>query len=111
MSKKSILKDSLTNWEKLKNLKDNDIDLSEIPELKQKDFSDSVLRLGGQKVPQKKLRINISIDADIIAYFKTISKGKGYQTLINETLKQSVFQNDLENLLRQVIREELKTSK
>jgi uncharacterized protein (DUF4415 family) len=111
MSKKSIIKDSLTNWDKLKNSKEEDIDLSEIPELRETDFTKSILRLGGKKVPKRKIRINISIDADIIAYFKTISRGKGYQTLINETLKQSVFQNDLEHLLRQVIREELKTSK
>ena len=70
-------------------------------------FAKSVLRLGGKKVPKGKVRINILLDADIVAYYKTLSSGKGYQTLINETLKHNIFQHDLENILRQVIREEL----
>jgi uncharacterized protein (DUF4415 family) len=108
MSKKSILEDSHTDWERIKKLKDEEIDLSDSPELSEDMLSKAVLRLGGRKVPKKKVRINILLDADIVAYYKTISGGKGYQTLINETLKQNIFQHDLENILRQVIREELK---
>ena len=110
MSKKSIIKDSHTDWERIKKLKDEEIDLSDIPEVSEDMFSKAVLRLGGRKVSKTKVRINILLDADIVAYYKTISGGKGYQTLINETLKQHIFQHDLENILRQVIREELKFS-
>jgi uncharacterized protein (DUF4415 family) len=111
MSKKSISKGSHTDWERIKNMKDEDIDLSDTPEVSEEMFSNSVLRLGGRKVPKGKVRVNILLDADIVAYYKTLSGGKGYQTIINETLKQNIFQHDLENILRQVIREELNHSR
>jgi uncharacterized protein (DUF4415 family) len=111
MNKKSILKDSRTDWERINKLKDEDIDLSDTPEISEDQLSDALLRFGGRKVPKRKVRINILLDADIVAYYKTISGGKGYQTLINETLKQNIFRNDLENILRQVIREELMSNK
>lgn len=108
MSKKYISKDSHTDWERIKKMQDEDIDLSDTPEVSDNMFSNAVLRLGGRNVPKGKVRINILLDADIVAYYKTMSGGKGYQTLINETLKHSIYQHDLENILRQVIREELK---
>ena len=107
MSKKSTLKVSHTDWERIKKLKDEEIDLSDTPELSEDMLSNAVLRFGRRKVPKRKVRINILLDADIIAYYKTVSGGKEYQTLINETLKQNIFQHDLENILRHVIREEL----
>lgn len=111
MSKKSISKDSHTNWERIKKMQDEDINLSDTPEVSEDMFSNAVLRLGRRKVPKGKLRINILLDADIVAYYKTLSGGKGYQTLINETLKHSIFEHDLEDILRQIIREELKYTK
>jgi hypothetical protein len=36
---------------------------------------------------------------------------RGYQTLINETLKTSLHQADMETTIRKVIREELKSGK
>jgi uncharacterized protein (DUF4415 family) len=108
MSKKSISKDSRTDWERIKKMKDDDIDLSGTPEVSEDMFSNAVLRLGGRKVPEGKVRINILLDADIVAYYKTLSGGKGYQTLINKALKENMLHSDLELTLRQVIREELK---
>ena len=106
MNKKFISMGSHTDWERIKKLKDEEIDLSDTPEVSEDMFSDAVLRLDGRKVPKGKVRINILLDADIVAYYKTISGGKGYQTLINKALKQNIFQHDLENILRQIIREE-----
>lgn len=37
-----------------------------------------------------KQRISIHLDADIIAYFKAQAGGRGYQTLINQTLRQVI---------------------
>ncbi len=107
MSKKSISKDSHTDWKRIKNMQDEKIDLSDIPEVSEEIFSNPLLRFGGRKVPKGKVRISILLDADIVAYYKTLSGGKGYQTLINETLKHNILQRDLENILRQIIREEL----
>jgi uncharacterized protein (DUF4415 family) len=56
----------------------------------------------------KKQRINIMLDAQIVAWFKTLAGDRGYQTLINETLKQAMNHQDLESTLRRVVREELK---
>jgi uncharacterized protein (DUF4415 family) len=61
-----------------------------------------------QSVLGKKQRINIMLDAQIIAWFKAQAGDRGYQTLINETLKQAINHRDLESTLRRVVREELK---
>ena len=50
------------------------------------------------------------LDADLIAFFKAKAGGRGYQTLINETLRDSIENENLEKLLRRIIREELTTS-
>ncbi len=56
------------------------------------------------------------LDAGVIGYFKSKAGKKGYQPLINESLKRIIAENQtdqpgLENILRKVIREELgKTS-
>lgn len=59
-------------------------------------------------VNAKKKRINIMLDASIVAWFKTQAGDRGYQTLINETLKQAINHQDIESTLRRVVREELK---
>ena len=61
----------------------------------------------------KKVRITIRLDRDIIQYFKNrvLSAGGGnYQTLINDALRFYVnaAEEPLEDLLRKVIREELR---
>jgi len=59
-----------------------------------------------------KTRITIHVDNDVLDFFrsKAATQGKGYQTLINEALRQAVESNaapvTLEGL-RQIIREEL----
>jgi hypothetical protein len=55
----------------------------------------------------KKQKINITLDPDVIAWFKTQAGGRGYQTLINAALREAVNRTTLEVTLRQVIREEL----
>ncbi|MFZ4538286.1 BrnA antitoxin family protein [Propionivibrio sp.] len=67
----------------------------------------------GAVIPSSgKTRITIHVDNDVLESFraKAALEGKGYQTLINEALRQLVESNTtpvtLENL-RQVIREEL----
>jgi hypothetical protein len=44
------------------------------------------------------------LDAQVVAWFKTQAGDRGYQTLINETLKQAINRNDLESTLRRIIR-------
>ena len=84
----------------------------EYPEVTQADFDRAVLRQGLKPV-EKKQRITIMLDAEVISYFKSKAGKKGYQTLINESLKKIIAEDqtdqpNLENMLRKVIREELK---
>jgi hypothetical protein len=47
------------------------------------------------------------LDTVLIDYFKAKAGVRGYQTLINDTLRQAITSEDLEETLRRVIREEL----
>ena len=60
------------------------------------------------RVVQPKKRVTLYLDALLVERFKRIAGDRGYQTLINETLKSSVHQADLADTLRQVIREEMR---
>ena len=60
-----------------------------------------------------KTRITIMLDNDILSKFRARAKkeGLGYQTLINQVLKNYSGSNMSEELLRKVIREELQNEK
>jgi hypothetical protein len=47
------------------------------------------------------------LDEEVIAHYRKLAGGTGYLTLINDVLKSHVQEEDLEGLLRRVIREEL----
>ncbi len=84
--------------------------MDEYPEITQSDRA--VFRQGLQIVEEKQ-RITIMLDTVVINYFKNKAGKRGYQTLINETLKQIILssesarQKGFEETLRKVIREEL----
>ncbi len=86
--------------------------MDEYPEITQSDLDRAVFRQGLQPV-EKKQRITIMLDTVVINYFKNKAGKRGYQTLINETLKQVILssesarQKGFEEILRKVIREEL----
>jgi uncharacterized protein (DUF4415 family) len=65
--------------------------------------------------PSGKTRITIRIDTDVLDWFRQqvhSAGGGNYQTLINEALREHMQYRDetLENMLRKVIREELRTA-
>jgi len=57
-----------------------------------------------------KSRVNIHLDNDVIAFFKNRAVGRGYQTLINSTLRAvmegQAAAKDVESVVRQTIQEE-----
>ncbi|GAB1390026.1 MAG: hypothetical protein AMXMBFR78_08110 [Rubrivivax sp.] len=57
-----------------------------------------------------KQRVNIFLDGAVVEHFKARAGGRGYQTLINEALKQAILAEDLEAVVRKTIREELRRS-
>lgn len=69
-----------TDWNKLSQMKDSEIDYSDIPPLSDKFFKHARLRL-----PEKKSTITIRIDPDVLSWLK--KQGRGYQTKINAILR------------------------
>ena len=47
------------------------------------------------------------LDAPIVEHFKALAGDRGYQTLINDTLRRVIEAGHIEADLRRVIREEL----
>jgi uncharacterized protein (DUF4415 family) len=84
MKKNYISKRSETDWERVRNMKDEDIDLSDIPELTPEFFVNGIVRKGLKPVPRKN-QLTLRIDQDVIEFFK--QEGKGYQTKINQLLR------------------------
>lgn len=65
---------------------------------------------GGAVLPAKQ-RVNIYLDSAIVEHFKAEAGERGYQTLINEALKNSIQAKTIEKTIRHVIRQELKEYK
>lgn len=61
----------------------------------------------GAVLPNKQ-RVNIFLDGAVIQHFKAKAGERGYQTLINEALKQAIQAETLEGVVRKTIREELR---
>jgi len=79
--RENIMKsESKTNWKKLSKMQDKDIDLTDIPELDDDFFKNTIIR-----TPEKK-PITIRLDGDVLEWFK--SQGQGYQTRINTLLRK-----------------------
>jgi len=78
----------------------------EYPKVTQADLDRATFRVG-LKPAQRKRRVTILLDTGLVEYFKAKAGERGYQTLINETLRQAVERDDLEERLRRIIREEV----
>ncbi len=80
MKAKNSKKKSGTDWERLSTMSDEEIDLSENPELGESFFSNAALRM-----PEPKKSVSIRIDKDVIEWYKR--QGPGYQTRMNTVLR------------------------
>ncbi|MFL5801380.1 MAG: BrnA antitoxin family protein [Roseiflexaceae bacterium] len=63
--------------------------------------------------PAGKTRITIRLDEDIIDWFRQQAEHAGsgnYQTAINQALRDHIDRQSLEELLRRVVREELRNA-
>jgi uncharacterized protein (DUF4415 family) len=111
MSKDYTTENSQTDWERIKAVEDKEIDLTDIPEITEEQLGQATLRVGGKPVSKGKVRVNMYLDHEVVEYFKAQAGNRGYQTLINETLKESMRTDKIESIIRQVIREELSAAK
>jgi uncharacterized protein (DUF4415 family) len=82
-------------------------DVDEAPVWSAEDFKRATHRVGLQPVG-KKLKINIALDPDVIAWYKTKAGGRGYQTLMNAALRESMRGQQMADVVRDAIRQELK---
>ena len=80
MSANDLKNSSETNWERIDQMTDEEIDTSDIPPLDDTFFANAKLRLPEGKVP-----VIMSVDADVFKWFK--SQGPEYQNLINAALR------------------------
>jgi uncharacterized protein (DUF4415 family) len=55
-----------------------------------------------------KRQVNMMLDNAVVSHFKRRAAGRGYQTLINEALRESIEREALEKTLRRIVREELR---
>jgi uncharacterized protein (DUF4415 family) len=65
-------------------LKDEDIDLSDTPEVPPEMFARAVVRRGLKPVTRK-AQLTLRLDSDVLEWFR--KQGQGYQTKINALLR------------------------
>ena len=65
---------------KLDDIKDKEIDYSDIPESDDTFWANAVI-----EYPEKKKPVTLRLDADVLDWFRSL--GKGYQTRINSVLR------------------------
>lgn len=81
--------------------------ISEVPRLRvglkdvtQTEFSEALTNQMGKQ------KITIMLDDAVVQAYKARAGGRGYQTLINETLRRGLQADAIKEALREVIREE-----
>jgi uncharacterized protein (DUF4415 family) len=84
MRKAAISKKSRTDWKRVDALNDEEIDLSEVPEVSPEMFARAIVRRGLQPVPRK-AQLTLRLDSDVLEWFR--KQGQGYQTKINALLR------------------------
>lgn len=82
MSANNTKRRSRTDWKRVDALRDEEIDLSEIPELGPDFFARAILWPGPKK------QITLRLDPDVLTFFR--KQGKGYQSTINAVLRKYV---------------------
>jgi uncharacterized protein (DUF4415 family) len=84
MKKSGTSKKSRTDLKRLDAMKDEDIDLSEIPSISPRMFAKAVIRRNLRPVNRKE-QLTLRIDSDVVKWYR--KQGPGYQTRINSLLR------------------------
>lgn len=107
-----------SNLKKIDAHRISSLEYDEISEMTGADLGRSILKVAGRPATREefaaavnarlgKQRVSITLDTAIIEYFKAKAGARGYQTLINQVLHQAMQGEEIETMLRRVIREEL----
>ena len=97
MSKSFSSKASQTDWERINAMSDEEIDLSDIPEVTEEQMKRAVLRVGGKAVERSQRRVDLLLDAFIVEYFEAKAGDQGYQALINQVLAEYIYGHEVKN--------------
>jgi uncharacterized protein (DUF4415 family) len=81
-------------------------ELDDYPKVTQADLDRATFRVNLKTTPRKR-RVTMLLDTGLVEYFKAQAGERGYQTLINETLRRAMEGDELEEKLRRIIREEM----
>jgi uncharacterized protein (DUF4415 family) len=81
MRKKNTNVQSETDWVRVMNMTDEEIDTSDIPEMSEDFFKNAHIRWPGNKK-----QLTLRLDPDVVDYFKHL--GKGYQSTMNNVLRK-----------------------
>ena len=84
MSNEPISSNSQTDWQRLDAMTDENIDLSDCPEVTPELFAKAIVRRG-LPTTKNKAQVTLRIDSEVLEWFK--SQGRGYQTQINALLR------------------------
>jgi len=91
MKKKTISNKSQTDWKRVDAQNDEDIDLTETPEIPTEMFARAIVRRGLKKAPRK-TQLTLRIDSEVLDWYKR--QGAGYQTKINALLRSYMEAHD-----------------
>lgn len=84
MSKSPTSTKSLTDWERLGAMTDEDIDFSDSPEITPEMFAKAIVKRGLEPRAAKQ-QVTLRIDSDVLEWFR--KQGRGYQSNINALLR------------------------
>ena len=84
MKKRATSARSRTDWQRVDQMRDEDIDLSDLPEIPPEEFAKALVRKGLKPIGRKS-QITLRIDTDVLEWFR--AKGAGYQSQMNAVLK------------------------
>lgn len=80
MSVKDLKKPSETNWERINQMTDEEIDTSDIPPL-----DDAFFARAQWRMPKEKTAVMLSVDDDVLKWFE--AQGAEFQQRINAALR------------------------
>ncbi len=84
MNEQNISKESQTDWARIDAMTDDEIDLTDIPEITEEMWAKAVWRKGS-KSNSTNSQETLAVDGDVIEFFK--AQGRDYQTKINQLLR------------------------
>ena len=80
MSVKNLKKPSETDWARIDQMTDDEIDVSDIPPL-----DDAFFARAQWRMPQKKTAVTLSVDSEVLKWFE--AQGADFQQRVNAALK------------------------